>query len=108
MEQQLCRWLLLSLDRLPSNAPGMTQELLASMLGVRHESGTDAARKLQAAGLIRYGRGHIVVPSRPEMEAQACACCAIVKRAHECLLRPEGVVGNAGVRSGCRRQGIGW
>ncbi|RPI46169.1 MAG: Crp/Fnr family transcriptional regulator [Betaproteobacteria bacterium] len=102
VEQQLCRWLLLSLDRLPSNEVTMTQELLASMLGVRRESVTEAASKFQAAGLIRYGRGRIAVLDRPRLEAQACECYAVVKRAYDGLLRPESIFGNAGVHSGFR------
>ncbi len=102
VEQQLCRWLLLSLDRLPSNEVSMTQELLANMLGVRRESVTDAAIELQTARLIRYGRGHTVVLNRPKLEAMACECYAVVKRAYDDLLRPESIIGTAGVQSGCR------
>ncbi len=86
VEQQLCRFLLLSLDRLPSNKVLMTQELLANMLGVRREGVTDAACKLQAAGIIHYKRGHITVLDRPKLEAQVCECYAVVKREYERLL----------------------
>jgi len=78
VDQQLCRWLLLSLDRLPSNELAMTQELIANMLGVRREGVTEAAGELQRAGLIRYSRGHITVLDRPGLEARACECYAVV------------------------------
>jgi CRP-like cAMP-binding protein len=80
VEQQLCRWLLLSLDRLPSNELTMTQELIANMLGVRREGVTEAAGKLQAAGLIHYSRGKITVLDRPQLEARVCECYAVVKQ----------------------------
>jgi len=80
VEQQLCRWLLLSLDRLPSNELSMTQELIANMLGVRREGVTEAAGKLQAAGLIQYSRGKITVLDRPKLEARVCECYAVVKQ----------------------------
>lgn len=80
LDQQLCRWLLLSLDLLPSNVIHMTQDLIASMLGVRRESVTDAAGKLQAAGIIKYYRGQITVLDRPGLEARVCECYAVVKR----------------------------
>jgi CRP-like cAMP-binding protein len=80
VEQQLCRWLLLTLDRLPSNELVMTQELVASMLGVRREGITEAAGKLQRAGIIRYRRGHIAVLERSGLEAGACECYAVVKK----------------------------
>jgi len=86
LDQQLCRWLLLSLDRLPSNELIMTQELIANMLGVRREGVTEAARKLQDAGLIQYSRGHIRVLDRPGIEARACECYAVVKRESDRLL----------------------
>jgi len=79
VEQQLCRWLLLTLDRLPSNDLVMTQELAASMLGVRRESITEAAGKLQHAGIIRYRRGHITVLDRSGLESHVCECYAVVK-----------------------------
>ena len=79
IEQQLCRWLLLTLDRLPSNELIMTQELVASALGVRREVITEAAGKLQRAGVIRYRRGHISVLERSGLEAGACECYAVVK-----------------------------
>ena len=78
--QQLCRWLLLTLDRLPSNELILTQELVANALGVRREGVTEAARDLQAAGCIRYRRGHISVLDRSGLEARACECYAVVKK----------------------------
>jgi CRP-like cAMP-binding protein len=91
LDQQLCRWLLLSLDRLPSNELVMTQVLIANMLGVRREGVTEAARKLQEAGLIQYSRGHITVLDRSGIEARTCECYAVVKRESDRLLpdRPE-------------------
>jgi CRP-like cAMP-binding protein len=86
VDQQLCRWLLLSLDRLPSNELTMTQELIANMLGVRREGVTEAAGKLQSAGLIQYSRGRITVLDRPGLEAQACECYGVVKRESDRLL----------------------
>ena len=86
VDQQLCRWLLLSLDRLPSNQLNMTQELIANMLGVRREGVTEAAGKLQSAGLIHYSRGHITVIDRPQLEAQACECYRVVKAEFDRLL----------------------
>ena len=80
VEQQLCRWLLLTLDRLPSQELIMTQELVASMLGVRREGITQAAGNLQQAGLIRYRRGHIAVADRSGLEARACECYAVVRK----------------------------
>jgi len=86
IEQQLCRWILSSLDRLSSNVLRMTQEMIAEMLGVRREGVTEAAGKLQKAGLIHYGRGHIVVLDRSRLEAQACECYTVVKRQYDRLL----------------------
>lgn len=86
LDQQLCRWLLLSLDRLKSNELAMTQELIANMLGVRREGVTEAALKLQAAGLIRYARGRIAVLDRPGLEMRTCECYAVVKREYDRLL----------------------
>ena len=86
IDQQLCRWLLLSLDRLPSNNLSMTQELIANMLGVRREGVTEAAGKLQKAGLILYHRGHITVLDRPGLEAHVCECYQVVKRESDRLL----------------------
>ena len=86
MEQQFCRWLLLSLDRLSSNELTMTQQLIANMLGVRREGVTEAARKLQATNLIRYRRGRIQVIDRDGLEARGCECYAVVKREYERLL----------------------
>lgn len=86
LDQQLCRWLLLSLDRLPSNKLNMTQELIANMLGVRREGVTEAAGKLQVLGLIRYSRGHITVLDRPRLEARCCECYQVVKKEFDRLL----------------------
>ena len=80
VDQQLCRWLLLSLDRLPSNQLTMTQELIANMLGVRREGVTDAAGKLQKLGVIQYHRGHITVLDRAKLEHLSCECYGVVKR----------------------------
>jgi len=86
LDQQLCRWLLLSLDRLPSNELTMTQELIANMLGVRREGVTEAAGNLQRAGLIEYRRGHITVLDRPGLEARSCECYAVVKKESDRLM----------------------
>jgi CRP-like cAMP-binding protein len=86
LDQQLCRWLLLSLDRLASSELTMTQELMANMLGVRREGVTEAAGKLQAAGLIRYSRGRIKVLDRPGLEARVCECYDVVRRESSRLL----------------------
>ncbi len=86
VEQQLCRWLLLSLDRLTSNQLTMTQELIANMLGVRREGVTEAAGKLQRAGLIDYSRGHITVIDRPALEKRSCECYMVVKTEFDRLL----------------------
>ncbi len=86
VEQQLCRWLLLSLDRLSSNELSMTQELIANMLGVRREGVTEAARKLQALGLITYSRGHIKVINREQLEKKSCECYEVVKTEFDRLL----------------------
>ena len=86
IEQQLCRWLLLSLDRLSSDSLTMTQELIANMLGVRREGVTQAAGKLQRAGLINYGRGRIDVLDRPGLEKAVCECYAVVKLEFDRLL----------------------
>ena len=86
VQQQLCRWLLLSLDRLPTNTLTMTQELIANMLGVRREGVTAAAGALQRAGLISYSRGRIVVLDRPGLEGAVCECYAVVKREFDRLL----------------------
>jgi CRP-like cAMP-binding protein len=89
IDQQLCRWLLLSLDRLPTNELVMTQELIADMLGVRREGVTQAAGKLQAAGLIRYHRGHITVLNRPGLEARVCECYDVVRSEFDRLINPK-------------------
>ncbi len=86
LEQQLCRWLLMTLDRLPTNELVMTQELVASMLGVRREGVTDAAGNLQRAGCISYRRGHIAVLDRSGLETRACECYAVVKKEMSRLL----------------------
>ena len=86
LDQQLCRWLLLSLDRLQSNQLVMTQELIANMLGVRREGVTEAALKLQRAGLISYSRGHINVLDRPGLEGRTCECYEVVKKEYDRLL----------------------
>jgi CRP-like cAMP-binding protein len=86
VDQQLCRWLLLSLDRLPSNELSMTQELIANMLGVRREGVTEAAGKLQSAGLIHYSRGRIIAIDRPGLEARVCECYRVVKAEFDRLL----------------------
>ena len=101
VEQQLCRWLLLSLDRLPSNELTMTQELIANMLGVRREGVTEAAGNLQAAGLIEYSRGKITVLDRPQLEARVCECYAVVKRETDRLLSRESPIADR-FRDGAR------
>jgi len=90
VDQQLCRWLLLSLDRLDSNELIMTQELIANMLGVRREGVTEAAGKLHKLGIIRYARGRITVLDRPRLEQRCCECYAVVKKETDRLLpRPK-------------------
>ena len=89
LDQQLCRWLLLSLDRLRDNELVMTQELIANMLGVRREGVTEGALKLQKAGLIRYARGHITVLDREGLERRSCECYAVVKTEYDRLLPPK-------------------
>ena len=89
LDQQLCRWLLLSLDRIQTNELAMTQDLIANMLGVRREGVTVAALKLQAAGLICYARGHITVLNRDGIEKRACECYAVVKKEYDRLLPAE-------------------
>lgn len=86
IDQQLCRWLLLSLDRLPSNELTMTQELIANMLGVRREGVTEAAGRLQKLSVIEYSRGHITVLDRPQLEDLSCECYAVVKKETDRLL----------------------
>jgi CRP-like cAMP-binding protein len=86
LDQQLCRWLLLSLDRLSASELVMTQELIANMLGVRREGVTEAAGHLQHAGLIQYSRGRIKVLDRPGLEARTCECYAVVKKESDRLL----------------------
>jgi CRP-like cAMP-binding protein len=86
VDQQLCRWLLLSHDRLFGDELNMTQELIADMLGVRREGVTEAAGKLQEAGLIRYSRGHITIVDRPGLEARVCECYEVVRKEFKRLL----------------------
>ena len=86
VDQQLCRWLLLSMDRLQGNELRMTQELIANMLGVRREGVTEAAGKLQAEGIIQYSRGRIKVLDRPKLEKRVCECYAVVKKELDRLL----------------------
>jgi CRP-like cAMP-binding protein len=86
VQQQLCRWLLMSLDRLPTAHLRMTQELISNMLGVRREGVTENANKLQQAGLIRYSRGHIEVLDRPGLERIVCECYGVVKKEYDRLL----------------------
>jgi hypothetical protein len=92
IDQQLCRWLLLNLDRLRGSELVMTQELIASILGVRREGVTEGAYRLQKAGLIRYARGRIEIRDRKTLEACACECYALVKGEYRRLLSPKQVV----------------
>jgi CRP-like cAMP-binding protein len=100
LDQQLCRWLLLSLDRLDSNELRVTQELIASMIGVRREGVTEAAGNLQKLGVIRYSRGKITVLDRLRLEALSCECYAVVKAETDRLLSP--VVGRPRLRESSR------
>lgn len=102
VDQQLCRWLLLSLDRLSSNVLTMTQELIANMLGVRREGVTEAARKLLSQNLIRYSRGRITVLDRPGLEKRACECYGVVKKEYDRLLSRKEPRTVASRRSGAR------
>jgi len=86
VDQQLCRWLLLSLDRLENSELVMTQELIANMLGVRREGVTEAAGRLQGDGVIRYSRGHISILSRDKLLTRVCECYAVVKKEYDRLL----------------------
>lgn len=97
LDQQLCRWLLLSLDRLEGNELVMTQQLIADMLGVRREGVTEAAGNLQEAGLIKYSRGHIVVLDRAGLERRTCECYAVVKKETDRLLPPSALPAERGV-----------
>lgn len=99
IDQQLCRWLLLSLDRLPNNQLTMTQELIANMLGVRREGVTEAAGKLQKLGVIDYNRGHITVLDRPRLEQLSCECYAVVKKETDRLLPYASSLGTLANRS---------
>ena len=108
VEQQLCRWLLMTLDRVPSGQLVMTQELVASMLGVRREGITEAAGKLQHAGFIRYRRGHISVLERSGLETRVCECYAVVKKELNRLLSdiprgdPPSILGRSTPLAACR------
>ena len=112
VEQQLCRWLLLSLDRLPSDSINMTQELIANMLGVRREGVTEAAGGLQRAGIVSYSRGHIKVLDRPGLERAACECYGVVKMEFDRLMAqrpaknptslPAAEIGDAAVHAAAR------
>ena len=103
VDQQVCRWILSFLDRSSCTELTVTQETLAGLLGVRRESVTEAAGKLQEAGLIHCSRGHIAVLDRPRLEARVCECYAVVKREYRRLLQPEDIVDDAGVHGACRR-----
>ena len=96
LEQQLCRWILSGLDRVHSSELTMTQEMISEMLGVRREGVTEAAGKLQKAGLIHCRRGHITVLDRPQLEAQVCECYGVVKREYDRLLTHESPIGVGG------------
>jgi len=100
VEQQLCRWLLLTLDRLPSNELTMTQELIASMLGVRREGITETAGNLQRAGLISYRRGHITVLDRSGLESHSCECYKVVKKEFHRLLSDTGAANTIPIKHG--------
>jgi hypothetical protein len=93
VDQQLCRWLLLSLDRLEANELTMTQALIADMLGVRREGVSEAANKLQNLGVIRYRRGRITVLDRDKLEHLCCECYAVVKRENDRLITAKGLNG---------------
>jgi len=103
VDQQVYRWILSFLDRSSSAELAVTQEMLAGLLGVRRESVTEAAGKLQEAGLIHCSRGHIAVLDRPRLEARVCECYAVVKREYQRLLQPEDIVDDAGVHGACRQ-----
>ena len=104
VDQQLCRWLLLSLDRLPGHSLHMTQELIANMLGVRREGVTTAAGKLQKLGVIRYSRGRITVIDRPKLEGLSCECYAVVKKETDRLLPYHAVLEGAARSVDTQRQ----
>ena len=107
LDQQLCRWLLLSLDRLTGNELVMTQELISNMLGVRREGVTEAALNLQKAGLIRYARGRITVLDRRGLEKRTCECYAVVKKEYDRLLpAPAGSEGGLAARVRQRTDGL--
>jgi CRP-like cAMP-binding protein len=99
LDQQLCRWLLLSKDRLQGDTLSMTQELISNMLGVRREGVTQAAGRLQRDGIITYTRGHITIRDRPKLEARVCECYAVVKREYERLLPGRSEAPGAGIPS---------
>jgi CRP-like cAMP-binding protein len=106
VDQQLCRWLLLSLDRLPGNELQVTQEQIAHMLGVRREGVTESAQKLQKAGLIRYARGHIKVLDRTGLERLSCECYAVVTKEQDRLLRTPQTNELTALSSGPRRESV--
>ncbi len=103
VDQQVCRWILSFLDRSSCVELPVTQEMLAGLLGVRRESVTEAAGKLQEVGLIHCRRGHITVLDRPQLEARVCECYAVVKREYRRLLQPEDIADDAGVHGACRQ-----
>jgi CRP-like cAMP-binding protein len=103
LEQRLCVWILSCQDRLASSELTMTQELIAQMLGMRRESVTEAAGKLQKTGLIHYSRGRIAVLDRARLEAQACECYAVVRREYDRLLHSENAQGHASLHGECRQ-----
>jgi len=107
LDQQLCRWLLLSLDRLQGSELVMTQELIAANLGVRREGVTEAALRLQEAGLIRYARGRIKVLDRTALEARSCECYAVVKKEYDRLLPRRQATHEAQLRDQVSRHGTG-
>ena len=100
LQQQLSRWILSCMDRLPTNELAMTHELIAQMLGVRREGVSEAAARLQRAGLIQYYRGHIAIVDRPRLEAQTCECYAVVKQEYDRLFALEQSTGNLEVAAG--------
>jgi hypothetical protein len=102
LKQQLRRLILSIADRSPTNELTLTQEVIAYVLGVRREGVTEAAGRLQRAGLIGYSRGHIAVLDRLELEAQVCECYAVIKRDYDRLLPPENAIGSVGVHVTCR------
>jgi CRP-like cAMP-binding protein len=115
LEQQLCRWILACLDRLPSNELALTQRRIADMLGVRREAVTQAAGRLKKAGLIHHHRGHIIVLGRVGLEAHACECYSVIKQAYDEMLREEDHAGKVRVHgarrphpTGCEESAHAW